>query len=349
MNDSGDDWAQQAIRRPGSETRELQAKAQILIVDDDPIAIRVVRRALHEYACVRFATSGADAFCRIGERTPDLILLDAEMPGEHGFEVCRRFKQEPALRDVPIIFVTALDDPEFEVQALRVGAADFIGKPISPALLKLRAGLHLRLKWQLDQLQRIARTDELTQLWNRRAFNETVRVEWKRSLRAGNPLSLIIADVDNFKRYNDTYGHADGDECLRTVATCFQAVARRPGDFVARYGGEEFAVVLPDTDPQGALHLAKRICERVQAAGVPHESSDVAGVVTVSAGATTLHPGRLGRGGRRSMPPESTEELLFNNADKALFEAKRQGRNRALWGGLPSPSIERPGGRGGPL
>ena len=167
-------------------------------------------------------------------------------------------------------------------------------------------------------LQNLAARDGLTGIANRRAFDDRLQLEWLRSQREGMPLSLCLIDVDFFKRYNDNYGHQQGDECLRQVATTIAASLFRPGDLAARYGGEEFAVIMPNTKENGTLAVAERICERIRDIGLPHAHSDVAANVTVSIGTATMTP----------QPDQGFAELVAA-ADAALYAAKHAGRDRA--------------------
>ena len=173
-----------------------------------------------------------------------------------------------------------------------------------------------------ENLYQISTTDALTGIANRRAYDGYVENEWKRTLRNNLPLSLIICDIDFFKKYNDRYGHEGGDICLHTVAQIIRRVAVRPGDFVARYGGEEFALVLPDTSAKGALHVAEKIRVAVAQQGIPHEDSTVAHHVTLSLGVAHIQP---------PFATELTIASLFRAADAALYEAKEQGRNRVVF------------------
>ncbi|MEQ1505724.1 MAG: diguanylate cyclase [Myxococcota bacterium] len=292
----------------------------ILIVDDDPGAIQLLRSMLSEYPVVRFATNGIDALRLARETPPDLVLLDAEMPGMTGFDVCRELKADPALADVPVLFVTAHDDLAFESRALMLGAADFITKPLSALRVTLRIKLHLKLKQQVDALRTVAGTDGLTQLANRRVIDDALEREWRSARRSGQPLSLIMVDVDYFKNYNDAYGHPAGDECLRTIARLLRDSARRPRDLVGRYGGEEFVVLMPDTPESGARHVGAELRATIAAAAIPHCASGVAPHVTISVGvASAVSSDAIDARG------------LVEAADKALYTAKQLGRDRVAY------------------
>jgi diguanylate cyclase (GGDEF)-like protein len=173
-------------------------------------------------------------------------------------------------------------------------------------------------------LRRLAALDGLTQIANRRRFDEQMNLEWRRMSREKSALSLIMCDIDHFKLYNDAYGHQMGDDCLRAVAQAIGNSLRRPADLVARYGGEEFGVILPATDAEGALRVARDIQKRIEELGVAHKTSPVAPHVTLSLGLATMVP-------RTDLPPEQ----LVESADRALYQAKAQGRNRIVVGRTP--------------
>ena len=323
-----------AGRRRPLQPAELGAltalqECSILLVDDDPIALKLVRQILSDYANVRFATSGADALRLARTSPPDLILLDGEMPGQNGFEVCKLLKADPALREIPVVFVTSHDDVEFENLALTLGAADFISKPVSASKVKLRVGLHLRLKQQIEALRRLANTDALTLLANRRRLDETLASEWSRARRNRLPLSLLLIDIDFFKAFNDEYGHPAGDRCLRGVADVIRGAARRPQDLACRFGGEEFAVVLPHTRTGGAVRVATSIRERLAAAAIPHRGSTVADHVTVSIGIACVAGDGTEEREPRLPQDGDPEPGLVAMADRALYAAKLGGRDRA--------------------
>ena len=310
----------------------MDIESSILLVDDDPGMIHVMGRILSGMGQLRFATSGVAALERARERPPDLMLLDAEMPGMTGFQVCEAMKADPALRDVPVIFVTAHSGDEFELKGLEIGAVDFIAKPISEPLLLARVRTQLRVKHLTDELRRIATIDALTELSNRRTFDDVISREWKRCLRARVPICLLLVDVDHFKLFNDHYGHPAGDVCLRSVAQELRAACMRPADLAARYGGEEFALLLPHTARAGAEVVASRVHGAMAALSMPHEASPTAPHVTVSIGVgshdehSRSWPERPADS-RGDAPPQGPRDLV-RCADQALYEAKHHGRAR---------------------
>ena len=314
MEQSMETWLPHSFNRP-----------KLLIVDDQPINIRVLHELFREDCDVFMATSGEQAISVCQAQLPDLILLDVVMEGMDGHEVCRRLKVDPMTQDIPIIFITAQQQESDEVLGLELGAVDFISKPINTTIVRARVRTHLTLKLQSDLLRSMALIDGLTGVANRRKFNEDILADWRLCFREQKPLSLILVDVDYFKRYNDRYGHQAGDDCLKSVAQTLSATVRRPYDLVARYGGEEFACVLPNTFLSGAVEIAERMQERVRTLGIEHSASDVDRVLTISLGVATLTPtGELGF------------EALIEAADKQLYEAKNAGRARVCSSAMSS-------------
>ncbi|ALJ36203.1 diguanylate cyclase [Azospirillum brasilense] len=299
------------------------ARSKILVVDDIPSNVHVLSRILKDEHDIYFATDGAKALELAQSRLPDLVLLDIMMPGMDGYEVCSRLKTDPVTRDIPVIFISAKSEVEDETYGLEVGAIDFISKPISPPIVKARVRNHLLLKRQTDLLRTLSFNDGLTGIANRRRFDEVLLREWRRCGRAQLPLSLIMLDVDQFKPYNDHYGHQAGDECLRAVAQLLAEQMMRPGDLIARYGGEEFVCLLPETDEDGAVQVAERLRRTVADRRLPHAVSHVADHVTISLGVATARP-----------MLDDTPERLTQLADGLLYEAKRAGRNRVCSGGV---------------
>jgi len=290
---------------------------RLLIVDDAMENIQILNHVLGEEHEVLFAMNGERALELAHQHQPDLILLDAVMPGMDGYEVCAALRASADVRGIPIIFVTALTTPEDETRALEAGAVDFITKPFNVAVVRARVRTHLTLKRQSDAMRELTLTDALTGIANRRSFNDAIQNEWRRCARSAMPLSLVMIDIDHFKRYNDAYGHQAGDACLKQVADTMLQCAGRSPDLLARYGGEEFVILLPQADSPGAQTVAERILESVRALAIPHRMSSVSDAVTVSLGVATLMPDK-----------GSSPEALVRCADDALYQAKKDGRNR---------------------
>ena len=317
------------VSREAFESRDVgkpDTGVNILLVDDDPGAIQLMGRILADVGKLRFATNGKDALRLARDSAPDLILLDAEMPGMSGFELLRTLKAESSLADVPVIFITSHSEAGFEVSALDMGAADFIAKPLKPSRVLARVRTQLRTKHMADELRRTATTDSLTGVANRRQFDESLEREWLRVRRSGDPVSLLMIDVDHFKLYNDRYGHPKGDVCLRHVTQALLSACRGPAELVARYGGEEFVILLPQTPRHGAQHMAQQVIDEVAAIGIFHEDSQTTHHVSVSVGVACFDDA--------SACWENDSHALrasdlVQAADKALYSAKRAGRGQA--------------------
>ena len=290
-------------------------RARLLVVDDQPINIQVMNQIFAEQYQVFMATSGQQALDFCHRTPPDLVLLDIVMPGMDGYEVCTALKAAPDTCDIPVIFVTAHTDATQETRGLEVGAVDFISKPVNPAVVRARVKTQLILKCQSDLMRRLVFLDGLTGVFNRRYFDQQLATEMARALRAQKPLALIMLDVDFFKRFNDHYGHQAGDDCLRQVAQTLKASLRRPADLVARYGGEEFACVLPETEFEQAMTMARELEAGVRQKAIAHSHSDVAPVITVSLGVA---------GFTASASGDATALLAL--ADAQLYLAKASGR-----------------------
>jgi diguanylate cyclase (GGDEF)-like protein len=294
----------------------LARKPKLLVVDDQTINIQVMYQAFSEDCQVFMATSGAQALQICKDNPPDLVLLDVVMSGMDGFEVCTQLKSDALTALIPVIFVTAHSDESMETHGLSLGAVDFIFKPINPSVVRARVKTHLTLKFQSDLLRSLVFRDGLTGAFNRRFFDEQLIEEWARSGRTHSPLSLIMIDVDFFKKYNDRYGHQSGDDCLRAVSQTLQAGLKRTTDRVARYGGEEFVCILPDTSFESAMDIAHQLEQAVRALKLVHAESDAAAVVTVSLGVAT----------RGAINDTTTSDDLLALADAQLYAAKKSGR-----------------------
>lgn len=293
----------------------------ILLVDDAPTNIQVLNETLKDDYRLFFATSGSEALRMVNQAPPDLIILDVIMPDMDGYEVCRALKTNAQAHDIPIIFITSMRQQEDEVVGLELGAVDYITKPFNPAVVRLRVRNQIELKRQRDLLARLSNLDGLTGIPNRRALDASIDREWRRCQRSRKPVSLLMADIDHFKSYNDTYGHLAGDDCLKAVSATLLQVLDRPGDLLARYGGEEFIALLPETDATGAQLVASKMLQAVSELGFPHTGGLPEDHVTASIGVATMQPSR-----------HTTSANLVEAADQALYRAKIEGRNRiCIW------------------
>ncbi|MEA5448729.1 PleD family two-component system response regulator [Leptolyngbya sp. CCNP1308] len=298
--------------------------AVILVADDDPFIRHMLTSYLERegYQVIE-APHGEAALDLYFYHLPDLVLLDALMPVVDGFEVCRRLQALTQGNLAPVLMITGLEDEKSVDQAFEIGVVDYVTKPINWAVLRQRVRrliLQHRLEIQLREanhrLQKLTMIDSLTQVANRRRFDEYLLQEWGRGVRESLPLSLVICDIDNFKNYNDHYGHQAGDRCLQEVAKTLNQCISRPADLVTRYGGEEFAVILPNTTMEGATTVSQRLVQGIQQRELPHDTAPQA-IVTVSCGVANVLP----------MADYLPSDLVFT-ADQALYQAKAQGRNQ---------------------
>ena len=299
----------------------------ILIVDDDKFTrLQIRQRMQKEGYRVEEFSNGEQCLAAYMSLHPDIILLDGMMPVMDGFTCCAQLRTLPGGERTPVLMITGLEDEASVNWAFEAGATDYITKPIHWPVLRQRVRRLLRelqLAQQLEQanqeLQQLAFLDSLTQLANRRRFDEYLDQEWKRMLRDKMPLSLILCDIDSFKVYNDTYGHQAGDHCLQLVARAISLGAKRPADLVARYGGEEFVVVLPNTESEGVLRVSEEIQANIRDLKILHANSQANPYLTLSFGAASSIPS-----------DESSAEILIAAADRALYQAKTEGADRIV-------------------
>jgi len=293
---------------------------KVLVADDDAVNREVLGDLLKPEYTVLLARNGAQTLERAARHLPDLILLDVLMPDMDGYEVLRRLRADPQTEHISVIFISGLNRPEDEANGLKMGAADYIVKPFNQTVVMARVALHLQVLRQRRMLERLANIDGLTELANRRRFDEMYALEWQRARRSGRPLSLALLDIDAFKGYNDRYGHPAGDRALRSVARVAGAAMRRPADLAARYGGEELVFLMPETDADDARCIVATLCQSVTSLAIVHEASNAAPILTVSVGGATLVAGS-----------GEQQAELFEAADAQLYRAKRAGRNRIAW------------------
>lgn len=331
------------IEAPGvaRDAGPVRSKTVVLLVDDQPTVAEAIRSMLIEDPNIEVhCCSEVGAALRMAHQLhPSVILLDLVMPNVDGFAILRFFRADKEVSNVPVIVLSSKEDPRDKSKAFELGASDYLVKIPDKIELLARVRAHAksylvqierdeafrtveRMKQELErrnqELQHLSMTDALTGIPNRRFFDDILRREWRRGIREQFPLSLIMIDVDFFKKFNDTYGHQAGDECLQRVAEVVQRVARRPGDVAARFGGEEFVLLLPHTTADGACVVANNLRLLTAQMNIRHAASDVASHVTLSLGvACAPEPGQL-----------TTAAALVEAADEALYAAKRSGRDR---------------------
>ena len=298
-----------------------QTKQSILVIDDTSANIQVMHSILGDQYRILFATNGIDGLKIAEEQMPDLILLDIMMPEIDGFGVIKKLKNNNITRDIPVIFVTAMDDATDETYGLELGAVDYITKPVIPAIVKARVKNHLELKRYRDFLKRLTTLDGLTGIANRRHFDETLVRAWNASLQSQKPISLLLIDIDYFKQFNDHYGHLQGDDCLRQVAGMLEQCLSKStsNGLLARYGGEEFVILLPDTDITTANAIAQQCQQAIQQACIAHAASEITDYLTLSIGLSSM----------QAIQGQSAD-ILIKQADACLYEAKAAGRNQVI-------------------
>lgn len=306
-----------ALAQPNPTPGPLRGR--ILVIDDTPANIRLMIELLKADYEVLFATSGERGIAiACAEPMPDMILLDVVMPGIDGYETCRRLKDDDRTRNIPVMFVTGVDTEASEAQGINLGAVDYLTRPISSPILLARVRTHVNARRQGLMYELLASVDGLTGLANRRRFDQVLQQEWERARRTGDAVALLFADIDHFKRYNDTHGHGAGDEVLRHVARQLMMSSRRPADLAARYGGEELLLLMPDTDLPGVVAVAEELRHNVERLNVGPDR------VSVSIGCSSLVP-----------HGEQAARILLDEADAELYRAKRGGRNRVCYVGSP--------------
>ncbi|WP_354623199.1 diguanylate cyclase [Psychromonas sp. MME2] len=297
----------------------MTSKSTILIVDDEPLYIDVLAQCLSADYHIIVARNSKEVLQRLKNTIPDLILLDIVMPDVCGYEICESLKESPLFAKIPVIFISALDEMDNEIRGLELGAVDFFSKPFRLPLIKLRIKNHLKLIEQSKLLQQLVNEDALTGIANRRKFDEFLAREWLLSQRYHSQLSLLMIDIDYFKQYNDTYGHAAGDQCLLSVAQTLSSLIARRTDIVCRYGGEEFTVILPDSTPEAAMQIAEKLRLGIENLALPHQGSQVSNCLSISIGVATTIGEQNG-----------DAATLIKMADENLYLAKKAGRNRVM-------------------
>ncbi|MCI8638733.1 MAG: diguanylate cyclase [Coprococcus sp.] len=294
---------------------------KILIVDDSAMQAATLKSILDEDYEIVVAQTAEESLNYINVEEFSLILLDVVMPGMDGFMLLKRLQEEIITRNVPVILITSLSDIEHEKKGFMLGAVDYITKPFHPAIVQARVNTHIKLYRYRKQVEQQSMTDQLTGIANRRQYELYSLAKWEEVVRLKIPFSVCMFDIDNFKVYNDTFGHPAGDKVITTVAEVLSKSLRRATDFVARYGGEEFVAIIVGDEAKKAFDYVKQIGHELEGLHIPHNPS-VRKWVTMSCGGVTVIP-------------KNTDQYhtYLKLADTMLYDAKRYGRNRVIWFG----------------
>lgn len=289
----------------------------VLVVEDDLTSQQIVKAKLQEEYQITVVGCKADAMKELITQKYQIMLLDIVLPDGSGLDICREVKaNHEQYGEINVIFITGRDKPADEILGLKLGACDYISKPINVSVLKARVDLQAQLIRKTDLLANLARIDGLTEIPNRRAFDDHLDKSWNHARRISAPLSLAILDIDYFKQYNDIYGHPAGDQCIKSLAHCLKSNIKRGSDHVARYGGEEFVVMLFDCDLHQASQIMDGLLKEFSELGIPHAASEVADHITFSCGLCTI------------FPQDEEPSILIKAADILLYQAKEEGRAR---------------------
>ena len=301
------------LERQGETT-----KHRILIVEDEATNLQVIAECLQGDYRLSIAKSRKKAFELLESKPFDILLLDIRLPDGNGFDICHEIKSGiSSYRDISIIFMTALDNPEDEAKGLKLGASDYICKPFNTEVLRARVALQAQLINKSKLLDKLANLDGLTEIPNRRAFDNQLQKEWNRAKRKSRPIALSLIDIDYFKQYNDHYGHPMGDACLKKLAWSLTQSFKRAGDFAARYGGEEFVIIMAETTLADAKLVLNRALNNFVTLGISHKKSKVSDKVTFSAGLVS-----------KIASDDMDLSVLIESADTLLYQAKENGRNQ---------------------
>lgn len=314
-------------------------KINILVVDD----VKQNRYALEQILDddkhkIFLASSGAECLELLLHQTIHIVLLDIQMPEMDGFEVATFIRNNPKTTQIPIIFITAVNQTDhIDLEGYQSGAIDIIYKPINQVILKQKINtlvefieiqqilekqvneltlLNEKTQRMKEEIERLASIDYLTQTMNRRILDESFERFLNSAKRNENPISVLMLDLDNFKHYNDYFGHQKGDEALKTISAVLKETVKRPLDTIGRYGGEEFMIILPETDEEGAKEVASNILKNVRAKKIKHAKTTNSEILTVSIGVASVIPNE-----------KIAKEDMIELADKKLYLAKDSGRD----------------------
>ncbi|AHH03403.1 hypothetical protein BHY_0452 [Borrelia nietonii YOR] len=296
---------------------EISVESQkLLLVDDTPTNLDLLIDILQYNYEIRVAINGFDALKQVEIANPDLILLDVLLPDISGYEVCKRLKNDPETRDIPVIFISSRDSTDAQLEGFNVGGVDYILKPFNGRIIDARIKTHLELKRLRDYFKNLARIDGLTQIPNRRFFTDKFAKSWMQALEHKRNVIVGMLDIDYFKKYNDNYGHTNGDECLKLIARSLNKIAIKYNIDIARYGGEEFILFSVNKSLEEMIDIVSILIEDIRNLELIHEHSSVSNFVTVSVGLAD------------QIPHDSNFTNIIKLADDKLYEAKISGRNQ---------------------
>jgi len=295
-------------------------KVIILIIDHQKTYVEIFRNILSPFYEVIVSQNGQEALETAVTETPGIILLDVALPGDSpeitGFGILKRLKKADVVKNIPVIVVTELTSVKEQEKSFSLGAVDYITKPFVSSILLARLRTHVQIIRKIRAIEQAGLIDVLTNLPNRRSFEERFALEWDRAIREKSPISILFMDMDKFKSFNDQYGHTFGDLIIQTSGAIYKRTLKRATDFVSRWGGDEFIIILPNTDSTGACGIARKICRDIANTAIPSiDGTDV--LITISIG---IHSETPSRG--------DDPAIFMDKADKALYNAKKSGRNR---------------------
>ena len=292
----------------------------VLIIDDSIGNIKMLSSILENEYNITVTKNGIDGINKLKQVQPSLILLDVLMPEMDGFEVLARLKEDKKTKNIPVIFITCLSDDKNEERGLSLGAVDYIVKPFNANVIRARVKNHIQLFLYQRTIENLAMLDGLTGIPNRRNYDQRMEAEWGKAIRRQTPLSLAIFDIDCFKEYNDNYGHLQGDDVLKRVATVLNSILIKENCYLARYGGEEFVALFKNTSQEKAIRITEELRIAVESLAIPHFHSRAAKTVTISAGGKTIIP-----------KWDDDLHRFVNSVDERLYIAKGLGRNQIVW------------------
>lgn len=292
---------------------------KILIVDDSILQAAQLKAILADEYDVTLAQTAEEGLRYAGSGDFSLILLDVVMPGMDGFTLLKKLQEEIITQSIPVILITSLSDVQNEQKGLIIGAVDYITKPFHELIVKARVNTHIKLYHYRMNAEMQSMTDQLTGVANRRRYERDSREKWFEAVRLKIPFSICMFDIDNFKKYNDTFGHPAGDKVITAVAKTASDHFRRSTDFFARYGGEEFVAISIGESSEKMFEYLKKIRQAVEDLHIPHDPA-VSEWVTISIGGVTTVPAA-----------DSAYDFYLQIADTMLYDAKKHGRNRVVW------------------